>query len=88
MVLWMSRPGEALLGGLSGGAEHEGDGGPVVWCCLARITAACNCCPRRGGGGASASRAIGRRLTVVEMEKVRADLGGIAEILPKAQPAM
>jgi len=24
----MSRPGEALLGGLSGGAEHAGDGGP------------------------------------------------------------
>lgn len=28
------------------------------------------------------------RLTVVEMEKALADLGGIAEILPKAQPAM
>jgi len=24
----MSRPGEALLSGLSGGAEHAGDGGP------------------------------------------------------------
>ena len=24
----MSRPGEALLGGLSGGAEHAGDCGP------------------------------------------------------------
>jgi hypothetical protein len=28
MLLWMSRPGEALLGGLSGGAQHAGDGGP------------------------------------------------------------
>jgi site-specific DNA recombinase len=28
------------------------------------------------------------RLTVVEMEKALADLGGIAEILPKTQPAM
>src|ERR1035437_5468965 len=28
MLLWMSRPGEALLSGLSGGAEHAGYGGP------------------------------------------------------------
>ena len=28
MLLWMSSPGEALLSGLSGGAEHAGDGGP------------------------------------------------------------
>jgi hypothetical protein len=28
------------------------------------------------------------RLTLVEMEKALADLGGIAEILPKAPPAM
>jgi len=28
MLLWMSRPGEALLGGLSGGAQHTGDGDP------------------------------------------------------------
>ena len=28
MLLWMSRPGEALMGGLSGGAQHAGDGGP------------------------------------------------------------
>jgi len=37
---------------------------------------------------ASARRAIGRRLTVVEMEKALADLRGIAEIPPKAQPGM
>ena len=28
MLLWMSRPGEALLGGLSGGAQHAGYGCP------------------------------------------------------------
>jgi hypothetical protein len=28
MLLWMSRPGEALLSGLSGGAQLAGDGGP------------------------------------------------------------
>jgi len=28
MLLWMSSPGEALLSGLSGGAEHAGYGGP------------------------------------------------------------
>jgi len=28
MLLWMSRRGEALLGGLPGGAQHAGDGGP------------------------------------------------------------
>ena len=28
MLLWMSRPGEALLSGLSCRAEHAGDGGP------------------------------------------------------------
>jgi hypothetical protein len=28
MLLWMSRPGEALLSGLSGGAQNAGYGGP------------------------------------------------------------
>jgi len=28
MLLWMSRPCEALLSGLSGGAQHAGYGGP------------------------------------------------------------
>jgi hypothetical protein len=28
MLLWMSRPDEALLGGLSGGAQHAGYGCP------------------------------------------------------------
>ena len=28
MLLWMSRPREALLSGLSCRAEHAGDGGP------------------------------------------------------------
>src|SRR5665647_1933129 len=28
MLLWMSSPGEALLSGLSGGAQHAGYGGP------------------------------------------------------------
>src|SRR5664279_5252025 len=35
MLLWMSRPGEALLGGLSGGAQDAGYGCPggVVLAC-------------------------------------------------------
>jgi hypothetical protein len=33
MLIWMSRPGEALVSGLSGGAHHVGYGCPVAWCC-------------------------------------------------------